>query len=448
MKRFLFLIGLLFITLSLFAHPDIEPLFTPDDFLEEKRELSSTSVLTADEVFRLSLLFSECKLESETAARCLAKFEKIKTEVTSPDFMNQSPEERGRAILKLLYRDYLRTYDFDQTKTDVALETGVYNCVSSALIYMAAAKASGLEVRGQRTTQHAFCSVYVPVENSQQLQKIDVETTNPYGFNPGSRETIENEANIKKYYIVPKKYYSNRQEISDCNLAGLIAGNICSTCIKKKDYARGIPLGATRYEMVRQENTNFTANVRQDFDVLIANYVNILPPTAEKFSEVLDWFTTVLGRWGVTDFLQKNMDNAYNNLIILCLKEKNNVLAEEYFQKYQNYVTKNQQRKTEQLYKETVWLYQLNDYMTSKDYQSGLQKAEEALKELPDNQKIKNMRTNFYNNCISVIHNRFAKEANAGHFDAALQILTEGLQDFPEDRILKKDLADLKKVMQ
>ena len=229
-QRFLAFILASLITCGVFAHPGYEPLFLLDD------DASNSANLTADQLFSLALQYSECPLDSERAALCYEKFEAIKKEVRSPDFMSQSPEERGRALLKLLYRDYLSKYNFDQTRLDLALESGVYNCVSSAMLYMAAAKACQLDVRGQKTTQHAFCSIYIPSSKEGQLQKIDVETTNPYGFNPGSREEIENEENIKKFYVVPKKYYTNRQEVSDRFFAGLIAGNICSDCIKNGDY--------------------------------------------------------------------------------------------------------------------------------------------------------------------------------------------------------------------
>jgi hypothetical protein len=203
-------------------HPSIEPVFLPEAVLTNPENPN----LSADEVFTLALLFSECPLDSSEALRCLNQFEDIKAKVTSPSFMDLGLEERGRAVLKLLYEDYLTAYNLDQTRTNVALQTGLYNCVSSALLYMAAAKAASLDVRGQKTTEHAFCSIYVPGSKSGQLRKIDVETTNPYGFNPGTRETIENEDKIKGYYVVPKKYYANRQEISDKAFAGLIAGNI------------------------------------------------------------------------------------------------------------------------------------------------------------------------------------------------------------------------------
>ena len=205
---------------------------------------------SADEIFKLALLFSQCPLDSELGIKCLEKFETIKTDVTSASFMELQEKERGREILKYLYQNYLKKYNLDQTRVDVALETGYYNCVSSGILYLAVAKAAGLDVRGQRTTQHAFCSVYVPSETDGKAIKIDVETTNPYGFNPGTKETIENQENIKKYYVVPKKFYSNRSEVSDGIFAGLIAGNICSECIRQSDYIRAVPLGAARYDAV------------------------------------------------------------------------------------------------------------------------------------------------------------------------------------------------------
>ena len=494
-NRALFLILLVLLTApecfsQKITHPDIEPLFLPETVLQESQvPAAGLQVLSADEVFKLSLLFSECQLDSLTAKRCLEKFGKIKAEVSGKSYMDLAPEERGRAVLKLLYRDYLKAYDFDQTKTDVALESGLYNCVSSALLYMAAAKACGLDVRGQRTTQHAFCSIYVPGQKAGQFKRIDVETTNPYGFNPGSRETIENEAKIQKYYVVPKKYYSNRQEVSDRAFVGVIAANICSDCIKSGDYVRAVPVGAARYETVRNEKTKATADVRQEFDILAANYVNLNPESAEIYSDVVEWYTGFIERWGMTAFLQKNMDSAFNNLLVLCSKEDNYPLAVESFEKYKKFVSPKQVSKTEEikadilfatetsgysyyeqiiiinglleiddyqslayqnrgkLYLENAWLMILNDYMNKKDFQTGLKKSDEALLQLPQSTKIKNMKQNFYSNSIAIIHNDFAKQANAGNYEDALDILSAGMQDFPDDKTLKNDYSALLKIL-
>ena len=466
-------------------HPDIEPAFLPQDVLSNPDNTS----LSADDVFRLSLLFSECDLDSPEAQRCLSQFEDIKKKVTGVQFTELGLEERGRAVLKLLYQDYLKTYSLKQTRTNVALQTGVYNCVSSALLYMAAAKAAGLEVRGQKTTEHAFCTVYVEGAKAGSLKKIDVETTNPYGFNPGTRETIENEEKIKGYYVVPKKYYANRQEISDKAFAGLVAGNLCSFYIEQDEYNKAVPLGAARYELVRQEKTAATTQIRRDFDVLAANYVNTDVKEAVLFEKYVDWYTTFINRWGMTDYLQKNMDNALYNLLVSCFQEKDYKTALWSYEKYQGYVTQKQLttcqelladtffdsslegleaseqialinqtlagpqneheafQKRGQLYLENAWLSILNDFMIKQDYEGGYEKAQEALVQLPKSSKIKTMRQNFYSNTIALIHNNFADQANRGNFDEAEKILQNGLQKFPDDKTLKNDLSSLQRVL-
>jgi len=487
----LFFVFIIF-SLPLFSknQPSIEPLFSIEKLLKhDGTEAVEPYGLSPDELFKLTLLFSECPLESETAKKCIVKFEKIKKEISSDSYMKLSAEARGKAVLKLLYRDYLVSYGLDQTKIDVALESGVYNCVSSALLYMSAAKSCGLDVRGQKTTNHVFCSIYVPDQKTGKTKKIDVETTNPYGFNPGGREAIENESEIKQYYIVPKKYYANRQEVSDLVFAGTIAGNICYECIKKGDYMRALPIGAARYEAVREEKSKASLEVRREFDVLAANFVGINPNSSALFSETVEWYTSFIDRWGMTDFLQKNMDNALNNLMVLCSKEKNFPFAQESFNRFKKYVTEKQTKKSEGMladilyssrtmgmtyenqiveinnilemeeyqtssyqksgrqYLENAWLMILNDFMNQKDYQKGMQKADEALLSLPQSSKIKNMRHNFYNNSIVIIHNNFVKKANSGLYNEAQQILEEGLSLFPNDKTLKKDLNDLLKII-
>jgi hypothetical protein len=486
------LLILLIFKVSLFAqdqHPSMEPLFSVAYALGPKSE-AIYSKYTADEVFEMGLLFSECERGSDTWKRCWEEFEKIKKEVSSSEIMGLDEEERGRAILKLLYRDYLAAYSLNQTKIDVAMDKGYYNCVSSAVLYMAAAKAAELDVRGQRTTQHAFCSIYVEVEGGKpgQLKKIDVETTNPYGFNPGSKEEIEHESQIRKYYVVPKKYYSNRKEVSDGVFTGLIAGNLCSEYIKAENYKKAVPLGASRWEAVCNENPKDVSSVRNEFDILAANYVNLIPTSAAAYSSTLDWFSTFIDRWGNNVFLQKNLDTSFINLLVLCNKEQNYPLAKSTYENYKGRVSPAQITKSEeimtdiiilsatsqlsseekiektnsllatkelssserqkraQLHLESFWLDALNALMNSRDYEEGYKKAGQALSQLPKSTKIKAMQNNFYNNSIAIIHNNFARQANAGKFEEAQAILEEGLEKFPEDRTLTKDLSDLQKV--
>ena len=466
-------------------HPDYEPAFSLTEIFADGELPSSYS---ADEIFKLGLLYSECTPGSETWNRCTADFKKIKTYVTSAEMLALSDEERGRAILKYLYRDYLKKYSLNQTRLDTALKTGSYNCVSSAVLYLAAAKAAGLDVRGQRTTQHAFCSIYVPGKKAGQLTKIDIETTNPYGFNPGSKEEIENESKIKQYYVVPKKYYSNRQEVSDAVFTGLIAGNLCSDYIKAGEYFKAMPLGAARFEAVRSENTKSAASVRSEFDILPCNYINLRTPTAAEYASRLKWFTGFMDRWGSNDFVQKNMDVCFNNLFAFCVEERNYPLAEESYNELSPYVSKKQldkshetlvdifilsktdgmtsreqiqaiqeikdtqnfteaQQKRADLYLEKAWLEILNAYMTNRDYTTGYAESQAALQQLPQSASIKKMNQGFYSNCIAQIHNNFAREANRQNYETALEILEQGLSEYPDDKTLNHDLEELKKIL-
>ena len=474
----------------------MEPLFSVFSVLGSKSEAGNTNY-TADEVFEMGLLFSECERGSEVWERCWKQFEEIKQEVSSEEIMSLGEEERGRAILKLLYRDYLVAYSLNQTKIDVAMDKGFYNCVSSAVLYMATAKAAGLDVHGQRTTQHAFCSIYVPLAGGKpgQLKKIDVETTNPYGFNPGSRETIEHENVIKGYYVVPKTYYSNRREVRDALFAGLIAGNLCSAYIDNNDYNNALPLGTARYLAVINDNSQAAAEVRKEFDILAANFINLVTEDAQDFYNRLEWYRSFIDRWGMTSFLQNNMDNAINNLLVFCFEEKNYELAREGWEKYKTYVSPKRvsvmeemlvdtliaastqgfspeeelsfvslelaksendssgifsseaSRKRMRLHLENIWLSILNTHMNNRDYKAGYDVSIKALEQLPNSSKIKAMQKSFYNNCIALIHNAFANQANSRNYEAARKILLEGLEQFPDDRTLNNDLSQLKKII-
>lgn len=465
--------------------PSIEPLFIPQELFIPT---GMPTVFSADEVVQFSLLYSELTPDSAAYNKTIKKFEALREKITDPEIMSLAEEDRGRAILKLLYREVLKKYVSGQTRFDVAFETGNYNCVSSALVYMAAAKVAGLDVRGQKTPSHAFCSVYISGK------KIDVETTNPYGFNPGNKEAIEKENEIKGYYVVPKNYYSNRREESDALFTGLIAGNLCSEYVEKDDYKKAVPLGAARFMAIMNEKSKSANDVRKEFDILAANFVNIIPDSASDFYEKLGWYFSFIDRWDMTVFLQNNADNAINNLLVLSYEENNYELANKGWQKYKSYVSvrriadmeemlvdilvkastkglapdqqlafiKNEldekeglakrdlsseaARKRLLLHYENSWLIILNGLMNEHKFLEGYKRTGQALSELPNSNKIKSMQKSFYNNCIADIHNNFASKANARKFEEARQILQEGLEIFPSDRTLNNDWSRLKKI--
>ena len=78
--------------------------------------------------------------------------------------------------------------------------------------------------------------------------------------------------------------------------------------IKTGEYFKALPLGAARYNAVRTETTGGSVLVRNEFDILPCNYINIRPGSAGEYASMLSWFTRFIDRWGKTDFIQKNMD--------------------------------------------------------------------------------------------------------------------------------------------
>ena len=84
--------------------------------------------------------------------------------------------------------------------------------------------------------------------------------------------------------------------------------------------------------------------------------------------------------------------------------------------------------------------------MNNHDFKTGYDQSVQALVQLPASSKIKAMQKSFYNNCIALIHNEFADQANAHNFTQARKILEEGLEQFPADKTLKNDLSQLKRI--
>jgi tetratricopeptide (TPR) repeat protein len=131
-----------------------------------------------------------------------------------------SPREKAERLLEMLHRRVFRQYDERQTRLDDLLNTGRFNCVSSAVLYGLLARSLGLEFRAVQTPDHAFIRVL------DRGKGWDVETTNPYGFDPGSRrEFTDSFGRVTGYSYVPPGQYSRRKEIGDKGLLALILFN-------------------------------------------------------------------------------------------------------------------------------------------------------------------------------------------------------------------------------
>jgi len=156
----------------------------------------------------------------------------------------------GAALLDFLHSRVFRAYYESATTLDGVLDSGRYNCVSSALLYIIASRALGLEVSGSRTIDHALVVLRADGRD------IDVETTNPYGFDPGARkEFTDSFGRATGFAYVAPGAYSKRKALSDRGLIGLVFSNRASLLERRGQYAEALALGVDYRALCRDEDS-------------------------------------------------------------------------------------------------------------------------------------------------------------------------------------------------
>lgn len=187
---------------------------------------------------------SDGSFPSETQAAA-ARIKAFAAEAATALKAIDSPYERGAAALAYLHRNRLRRYSLEQARVDLAMDSGTYNCVSSAVLYMALAKAAGLETRGVETKDHAFATV------STEKGWIDVETTNPYGFDPGARKETFTDSfgRVTGYAYVPPEQYAQRTSVGDKAMIGLILHDRVSVLEEDGMFRESFCLAVDRYAL-------------------------------------------------------------------------------------------------------------------------------------------------------------------------------------------------------
>jgi len=129
-------------------------------------------------------------------------------------------ESRQAEALLLFLRGRWKGYATQQTRIDVLLDRGTYNCVSSALAYMILGRSVGLDVQAVATDDHAFALVRLASG-----REVDVETTTPHGFDPGTKTEFTNSFGQTGFAYVPPGNYTRRRSIGDRQLLGLLVQN-------------------------------------------------------------------------------------------------------------------------------------------------------------------------------------------------------------------------------
>jgi hypothetical protein len=156
----------------------------------------------------------------------------------------------GEALLDFLHSRVFRAYVERATTLDGVLDAGLYNCVSSALLYMIAASGLGLDVAGSRTADHALCVFRAGARS------IDVETTNPYGFDPGARKEFKDSfGRTTGFAYTAPGAYSGRSGLSGRGMAGLVLSNRASLLERSGRFREALALGSDYYALCRDADS-------------------------------------------------------------------------------------------------------------------------------------------------------------------------------------------------
>lgn len=425
------LLGLFFITHFLGFAKDItfplqEPLFVINVQNENDED---EEIFTGHQIIEYSLKFSLCNEGSENWTLSLEKYSQIKDVCIQNKIMELEPLARAERLNEIMYECCLAKYSFHQTKMDTMFTEGTYNCVSSSLLYLALAQEFGIKARVQETPNHAFITVYIDE------QKIDVETTNPYGFNPGRTKAVgETKSGTQKFAVIPKTYYSNRKEISWREAVSLVGKNLCSNADKKSDYETAVPLSISIYEFIK----NKSDDPRNIMDTIVSNFSSYAGQNKQNEATLI-FLDSFVEKYGASDLLLSNYINLLHNSVVDFCNARNFEEAQNSLEKHKekisakNYEKLNHMIIQQKCYEEINSLFDQHKFLEAADY------CDEVLLQIPGDRNILNLKNNALQNHAIEIHNSVQSLVLGGNYEEALKIIQSALELNPNSALLKKD---------
>jgi hypothetical protein len=411
----------------------------------------------------------------------MAKLNALADNVRSRVKPGDDERVKSETILAVMYEKAISTYSEFQTRVDVALDRGEYNCVSSALIFYYLAKTQGLAVGGVETPNHAFCTVAIGGKN------VDVETTNPYGFDPGTQKDLVPKngtasENRTAYVIVPQTKYYNRKPADERRMLSLAYGNRISRLESAGKFFDAVPLAVDSWKL-----QGARANDR-DLAERFMNYATSLA-MAGREGDGIEFIRTVRSAWGDDPRYADYAANAAGSLLNAAMKKNDFDAAFAILDRYNadlpaksrdsmaKLVTVNFLQHAAETIPFAEALAKVAAYKPS-DGASGAAAANQAsaipaadyenvlaylyakeadrisktgawldaaafldnaLRAMPNRQDLARQRTVYRQNYAIEVHNRAAKAWNAGDQEGARAIIRQGLEAVPDSQILAND---------
>jgi len=184
---------------------------------------------------------------------------------------------RSDHILQLLHTLILSQYTPNQSGIDVILNQHNFNCVSSAVFYAIVCRQLDINITGVITTDHVLAQLKLSANN-----KIDIETTVKFGFDPSSKTGILDQfGRLTGFVYVDPNNYRQRKEINDREMLALIYSNRYDELTKQSQFKEATALLYRAYLLAG--DLPFTTNT---WNNAINNYIVSLEK-AKRSSDAL-----------------------------------------------------------------------------------------------------------------------------------------------------------------
>jgi tetratricopeptide (TPR) repeat protein len=416
--------------------------------------------------------------------------------------LNNSParpeaeKERAEFILGFMHKNLLKAYSFNQTRIGTMLSNGRFNCVSSAVLYMILCRSAGIYASGVMTKDHAFMMLHIGESN------IDVETTNPYGFDPGNRKEFSDQfGRVTGFTYVPARNYRDRQTISQIELISLILNNRIVELESRGNYTDAVPVAIDRATLLMG---NVSSVIRPDaaeksygpifdnpfkdlMDRLFNYGANLLKAGREE--DGLAWAAVASSVYPDEDRWQDFIHAAANNRIMKYVKADKTTDAKNFLEGQKTLINQTNYAQLETLIIDAELLDSVKKIRTAadgdavllaidqarsggkigekragemlifavhkttsvlsaapaRDWRAAVAYIEGVLARFGANHELEQALKTYRGNIATDYHNRFAAAWNKKNFDEAERILNEGLAEFPDDRQLLSDRATITK---
>jgi hypothetical protein len=228
------------------------------------------------------------------AADALLLLDRAAEELRGAPDLPAEPRDRGEYVLSYMHRKFLKSYSALQTRLDTLLQNGRYNCVSSAVLYLVLGRAVDLDVRGVVTKDHAFATVRAGGDS------WDVETTNPYGFDPGSRREFHDQfGKLTGFAYVPARNYRDRSAIGPLELVSLILSNRIAEAEERGRFGDAVVFALNRAALLanlKETEEGFFSAPQKDLRDRLLNYGAFLL-RGNREEEALRWAAYAGGRY-------------------------------------------------------------------------------------------------------------------------------------------------------